>query len=310
MRRAAGARGSVSLLVVIMLPALLVAAGLVLDGGRQLQARREARASGRGRGPRGDAADRGRALRPRTGPGAGVRTGPRRARPARRHRLGVDRWAVGHGRRRRLRRLPAAARRGLGVGGVDIEPVRGCAHRERDAVKRDTGTAAAIGALLAAVALVVGVPVLLIVLVGNPWPGRTRLELGDEVALFVGVLSVLAWLVWARFVVAVVLEVRLQVAELHLASRRDPGVRSPCRHHRRRDRASAGGGAAVGGGDARAPPTVGQGGAVDGRRTGSAAVRAGGDADHRRRRSGAVVPDREKTCPAAGRRVLLWPPAG
>jgi Flp pilus assembly protein TadG len=37
-----GERGSVSLLVVIMLPALLIAAGLVLDGGRQLQARREA----------------------------------------------------------------------------------------------------------------------------------------------------------------------------------------------------------------------------------------------------------------------------
>ena len=45
MRRATGARGSVSLLVVILLPALLVAAGLVLDGGRQLQARREARAA-------------------------------------------------------------------------------------------------------------------------------------------------------------------------------------------------------------------------------------------------------------------------
>lgn len=41
-RRATGQRGSVSLLVVIMLPALLMAAGLVLDGGRQLQARREA----------------------------------------------------------------------------------------------------------------------------------------------------------------------------------------------------------------------------------------------------------------------------
>jgi uncharacterized membrane protein len=35
-------RGSVSLLAVIMLPALLFAAGLVLDGGRQLQTRRDA----------------------------------------------------------------------------------------------------------------------------------------------------------------------------------------------------------------------------------------------------------------------------
>jgi hypothetical protein len=38
-------RGSVSLLVVIMVPALLMAAGLVLDGGRQLAARRDAAAA-------------------------------------------------------------------------------------------------------------------------------------------------------------------------------------------------------------------------------------------------------------------------
>jgi Flp pilus assembly protein TadG len=40
--RLRGQHGSVSLLVVIMVPALLFAAGLVLDGGRQLQARRDA----------------------------------------------------------------------------------------------------------------------------------------------------------------------------------------------------------------------------------------------------------------------------
>ena len=40
--RARGEQGNVSLLVVVMLPALLFAAGLVLDGGRQLQARRDA----------------------------------------------------------------------------------------------------------------------------------------------------------------------------------------------------------------------------------------------------------------------------
>ena len=45
MRRGRGDRGNVSLLVVIMLPALLFAAGLVLDGGRQLQVRREAGAA-------------------------------------------------------------------------------------------------------------------------------------------------------------------------------------------------------------------------------------------------------------------------
>ena len=38
-------RGNVSLLVVIMLPALLIAAGLVLDGGRQLQVRRDTNAA-------------------------------------------------------------------------------------------------------------------------------------------------------------------------------------------------------------------------------------------------------------------------
>ncbi len=38
-------RGSVSLLVVLLLPALLMAGGLVLDGGRQLQARRDANAA-------------------------------------------------------------------------------------------------------------------------------------------------------------------------------------------------------------------------------------------------------------------------
>ena len=48
-RRGCGERGSVSLLVVIMVPALLMAGGLVLDGGRQLQARRDARARPRPR---------------------------------------------------------------------------------------------------------------------------------------------------------------------------------------------------------------------------------------------------------------------
>ena len=72
----------------------------------------------------------------------------------------------------------------------------------------------AMAALVATILLVVGVPVVLIVFVGNPWPGRTTLELGDEVALVVGVLAVLAWLVWLRFAAAVVVEVRAQVAEL------------------------------------------------------------------------------------------------
>jgi Flp pilus assembly protein TadG len=43
--RLRGERGSVSLLIVLLVPALLIAAGLVLDGGRQLQTRRDAAAA-------------------------------------------------------------------------------------------------------------------------------------------------------------------------------------------------------------------------------------------------------------------------
>lgn len=42
MRRLRGHRGNVSLLVVVLLPAFLIAAGLVLDGGQQLRQRRAA----------------------------------------------------------------------------------------------------------------------------------------------------------------------------------------------------------------------------------------------------------------------------
>ena len=41
-RRIRGSAGNVSLFVVLLLPALMLAAGLVLDGGRQIQARRDA----------------------------------------------------------------------------------------------------------------------------------------------------------------------------------------------------------------------------------------------------------------------------
>lgn len=41
-RRLRGTAGNVSLFIVLVLPALLLAAGLVLDGGRQIQARRAA----------------------------------------------------------------------------------------------------------------------------------------------------------------------------------------------------------------------------------------------------------------------------
>ena len=57
---------------------------------------------------------------------------------------------------------------------------------------------------------------MLVGLVGNPWPGRTRLELRDEVGVIAGVLAALAWLIWARFVLAVVIELRDQLAALRV----------------------------------------------------------------------------------------------
>ena len=78
---------------------------------------------------------------------------------------------------------------------------------------------AALGALVAAV---IGVPVLLLRLVGNPWPGWERIELSDERALVVGVLAALAWLLWARFVLAVVMAVPDQLAELRAERERPP----------------------------------------------------------------------------------------
>ena len=85
--------------------------------------------------------------------------------------------------------------------------------------------AGAVGAIALLVAFVVGVPFVLVRFVGNPWPGRTRIELRDEVGVLVGVLAVVAWLVWARFVLAVVVELRDQVAALRVEARRDPAAR-------------------------------------------------------------------------------------
>jgi two-component SAPR family response regulator len=89
-------------------------------------------------------------------------------------------------------------------------------------VSRLGRAARAVGAILVLLTVVIGVPVLLVVFVGNPWPGRTRVELGDEVAVVAGVLAVLAWLVWARFVVAVAVELRDQVVALRAEPGRGP----------------------------------------------------------------------------------------
>ena len=83
----------------------------------------------------------------------------------------------------------------------------------------------AVGALLATLALVVGVPVMLVLLVGNPvartWPHRDA----RRVAVLVGLLAVVAWLLWARFVVAIGMEVRQQLAELRASGERHPSGR-------------------------------------------------------------------------------------
>ncbi len=57
-----------------------------------------------------------------------------------------------------------------------------------------------------------GVPAFLVLLVGNPWPGRDAVELGDTEALTVAVLATMTWTVWARFVVAVLIEATEQIA--------------------------------------------------------------------------------------------------
>ncbi len=59
-------------------------------------------------------------------------------------------------------------------------------------------------------ALLVGVPWFLVATVGNPWPGRDAIDLRDEQAILLGVLAIAAWIVWARFLVAVVQEFTVQ----------------------------------------------------------------------------------------------------
>ena len=242
--RLRGTRGNVSLLVVIMLPALLVAAGLVLDGGRQLQVRRDTSAAAAA------AARAGTQLSEQEIHGAGLDGGLAAQRAsvelANQGMTGsvVGRRAVGHRDGHGDRRPPHPARLALRV--VDVD---GHASRGSVTVNGRRRHAGRWPRLVATILLVVGVPVVLIVFVGNPWPGRTTLELGDEVALVVGVLAVLAWLVWLRFAAAVVVEVRAQVAELRgpprparfsLAAAGAPRRRSarPAARRRRPDRAA------------------------------------------------------------------------
>ncbi len=79
-----------------------------------------------------------------------------------------------------------------------------------------------LAALAALVVVIPGVPILLVLAAGNPWPGWERIRLGDERAIVVGVLATLAWVVWARFVLATVLEVPAQLAALRAERERAP----------------------------------------------------------------------------------------
>jgi hypothetical protein len=76
-------------------------------------------------------------------------------------------------------------------------PSRGAATQHR--------VAKGIAALLGALALLAGVPVALVLLVGNPLPttGPSRDWLTAEVTgeLLINVLAVLVWVVWVHFLV-------------------------------------------------------------------------------------------------------------
>jgi nucleoid-associated protein YgaU len=73
----------------------------------------------------------------------------------------------------------------------------------------------AIGAAVLLLALVVGVPTLLVLAVGNPWPGRAAIEMSDTRTLTISALAVATWVVWGRFVIAATLEAVEQVQHAH-----------------------------------------------------------------------------------------------
>ena len=172
----AAARGSVSLLVVIMVPALLMAAGLVLDGGRQLQARRDAGAA---------AAAAARAASQLTEQEIyGARPRSRAGRQPGRRRAGgpgsdAARWRSParrrHRHRHRRRRLPDPARR--------RGPCRRRRARRRSAACRSGSRAVSDGPpdarrrvgrrvwLATASSSSSACPCCSSLLVGNPWPG-------------------------------------------------------------------------------------------------------------------------------------------
>ena len=93
-------------------------------------------------------------------------------------RVGGRHRPVGHGDRHGAGRLPHPPRWPVRLVELDGHAGRG---RRRSGAMNARAARGALGAIAATGLLVVGVPLLFVVFVGNPWPGRTRLELGDEV---------------------------------------------------------------------------------------------------------------------------------
>ncbi|MFV0308948.1 MAG: hypothetical protein ACK5OX_14525 [Desertimonas sp.] len=84
-----------------------------------------------------------------------------------------------------------------------------------------------LAALVALIALLAGVPALLVAGVGNPWPGADRFQMADTGSIVLGGVAVLAWLVWARFAAAVAVEAVVQGRERGVERRRSPGRAVP-----------------------------------------------------------------------------------
>ena len=201
-------RGSVSLFVVLLLPVLVLFAGLVLDGGRQLQARRDALAA---------AASSARAAIQMTpaeatrGLDTSLAAGRARAELSRRRirRRGSRQWRRRARDSARIDQLRDPSRGCVGCGKCPGERARRRRAGERTVTRRFVVALFALAVLLITCA---GVPAFLVLLVGNPWPGRDAVDLGDTEALTVAVLATMTWTVWARFVVAVLIEATEQIA--------------------------------------------------------------------------------------------------
>ena len=180
-RRRTGSSGSVSLLVVIMLPALVVRRRVwcsTADANCRCGARRRPPPAPR-RGPPSSSA-----CRRSYGGGLDAALAQERAGAElggqRRDRSGGRERPDGHRDRHRLRRLLPAPRHGscrprrLGASRAGCRPGASNHEAQRRSAARSERCSQRWR-------LVVGVPSCSCCFVGNPWPGRARIELRDEV---------------------------------------------------------------------------------------------------------------------------------